>query len=58
MCDNARECAAAKRQGFDGPSDGTADAATSLGGVHPPRSLVDKLGIREGMRVIIAGGLD
>lgn len=58
MCDNARECAAAKRQGFGGPADDPAPATAPVGGVHPARSLVDKLGIRQGMRVIVVSGLD
>jgi len=58
MCDNARECAAAERQGFHGPGDGPAAAREPAAEVHPARTLVDKLGIRQGMRVIVAGGLD
>jgi hypothetical protein len=62
MCDNARECAAAKAHGFGGPADGPAPAAGAGdghdAGVHPPRSFADKLGIREGMPVVVAEGLD
>jgi hypothetical protein len=64
MCDNARECAAARRQGFDGPPV-VAAGAGAIGdddprgaGVHPPRSLLDKLGVRPGMRVVMAEGVD
>jgi hypothetical protein len=64
MCDNARECAAARRQGFDGPPVVAAGAKSAgddeprTAGVHPPRSLVDKLGVRQGMRVVAAEGVD
>jgi hypothetical protein len=62
MCDNARECAAAKQQGFGGPPDRAVAQHDADGpreaGVHPPRALVDKLGIRDGMRVVVAGGVD
>lgn len=61
MCDNARECEAAKRAGFGTPVEGdgaTGDAARAADGVQPARSLVDKLGVRPGMRVAVSVGVD
>lgn len=67
MCDNSRECAADKRHGFGESRDGrevtngerpAGQEGAQPAEVHPQRSLVGKLGIRVGMRVFAAAGLD
>jgi len=67
VCDNSRECNAASAAGFKGPGrhrplDDEPDARP-LGEpaaveVHPERELVDKLGVKPGMRVAVVGVSD
>ena len=66
MCDNSRECKAAAASGFSAsgrhrPLDEGPDASPSgsaSGAVHPPRELIDKLGITAEMRVALLGVTD
>jgi hypothetical protein len=57
MCDNSRECQAARRHGFATKPRYRVEAPGSAS-VRPPGSALDRLGISSGMRVALVGTCD